>query len=102
MHTHTKENWIDAALNSLDGIERATPPADLYARILERQNTPRQNALRVRMTPPQRWMVAASIALLLFVNVLTCLKMQQQFAGRANPAGVFATEYFGFLKPVDI
>lgn len=102
MHKQEKENWIDAALNSLDRIERATPPADLYTRILDRQNTPRQNALHVRMTPPQRWMVAASITLLLFANVLTCIEMKQQFGGRFNPAGVFDTEYFEFLKPVDI
>lgn len=98
-----KENWIDAALNSLDGKQPATPPADLYERIIDRKNTlSLKKTLRVRMTPAQRWTVAASIALLLFVNVITCIKMKQQFAGRSNPAGVFATEYFGFLKPVDI
>jgi hypothetical protein len=98
-----KENWIDAALNSLDGIQRATPPADLYERILDRKNQSLpKRALRVSMTPTQRWLVAASIALLLFVNVLTCLKMKQEFAAHQNPAGVFAIEYFGFLKPVEI
>lgn len=101
MHTQNKENWIDAALNALEGVERATPPADLYERIRASQQKAKPTQ-KIRMTPTQQWAIAASIALLLFVNVLTCIKLKQQFAGRLNPAGVFATEYFGFLEPIDI
>lgn len=57
-----KENWIEATLNSTNGIVKATPPADLFAAI--------QNRIQSQeiVSPTWIWLAAASLALLVVLN----------------------------------
>ena len=67
-----KEQWINKALNSLEGMEPAVPAAGIHGRIMERIQAER---LRIRevvsMTTITR--AAAAVFLILAVNVFTCI-----------------------------
>lgn len=57
-----KENWIEATLNSTNGIGKATPPPHLFSAIQQRiQN-------QEIASPTLIWLAAASLALLVVLN----------------------------------
>lgn len=59
-----KEKWINEVLTSADGLRTVTPNPTLYNRIMrkiERESTVSSNYV---------WLAAASIALLVLLNVL--------------------------------
>ncbi|MFK8101053.1 MAG: hypothetical protein AB8G15_00960 [Saprospiraceae bacterium] len=62
-----KKAWIDAALNSTQGMQRAKPSDELWAKI--QANT---FSAKVKMIPIQQLrLIAAAAAVLLVMNVMT-------------------------------
>lgn len=85
------ENWIEETLNSLEGIQRVEVPLYLNNALL---NQSRQK--EVRMTASQKWMIAASILVLLAVNLITITqysKSSKNYASRDDKNVVYK-EYF--------
>jgi hypothetical protein len=58
-----QEEWIQQVMNSTTGIQKVNPSDDLYAKILEKLNVP------IRVSPYKVWLVAASLFLLLGINI---------------------------------
>nr|WP_294938096.1 hypothetical protein [uncultured Flavobacterium sp.] len=58
-----REQFINEVLNSVDAIQKVSPSGDLYFKIEQRINN---------QTVPARviWMVAASIVVLLTINII--------------------------------
>lgn len=62
MNMETKDNWIENILNSTEGITKVAPSDDLFLRI--------QNHIKEEKVAPQTiWLVAASIMVLVLLNV---------------------------------
>ncbi len=57
-----KENWIEATMNSTNGIAKATPRPGLFAAIQNRIQT------QEIVSPTWIWLAAASLALLVVLN----------------------------------
>jgi hypothetical protein len=85
------ENWIEETLNSLDGIQRVEVPLSLNNALL---NHFRKK--EIVMTATQKWMIAASILVLLTVNLITIAqysKSSKNYAS-ANNKNIVYKEYF--------
>jgi hypothetical protein len=63
----TKENWIESTLNSLDTIQPVSISFDLKEKI---KKSIHENAESI-MSSDQIWLVAASVVLLLSINLIT-------------------------------
>jgi hypothetical protein len=88
---NAKENWIEETLNSFDGIQRVEVPLFLNDALL---NHSRQK--EVRMTASQKRMIAASILVLLAVNLITITKYSKSSKNDAstNDKNIVYKEYF--------
>ncbi|GAB3908837.1 hypothetical protein GCM10028803_45260 [Larkinella knui] len=60
-----KERWINAILNSAEGMQRAEPSPFLFAKIRDRLQTA---AAPVYVSPVTVWLTVASFALLILLN----------------------------------
>ena len=58
-----KENWIENIFNSTNGITPVTPSDDLFSQIQKRIQ------LESTVSPKTVWLVAASIAVLVMINI---------------------------------
>lgn len=66
-----KQAWIERILNSTNGITQVNPHDTLFAKIQEqikKQNT---------VSPKTVWLVAASIAILVFLNISVISKSKE-------------------------
>ena len=88
---NAKENWIEETLNALDGIQRVALPMSLNDALL---NYSEQK--EVRMTASQKWMIAASILVLLAVNLITITQYSKSSKNYAstNDKNIVYKEYF--------
>lgn len=84
------QDKINDTLNSLEGIQRATPPADLLEKALERIN--RGKARVVRMPPAHLWRAAACALVLLAANLFFCLDFIR-VGKQHNDKEMFVREY---------
>jgi hypothetical protein len=58
-----QEEWIQQVMNCTTGIQKVSPRDDLYAKIKDKLNVP------IRVSPYKVWLVAASLFLLLVLNI---------------------------------
>jgi hypothetical protein len=58
-----QEEWIQQVMNSTLGIQKVGPSDDLYAKIKDKLSVP------IRVSPYKVWLVAASLILLLGLNI---------------------------------
>ena len=68
-----KEQWIDKALNSLDGINPAVAPTDMYGNIMQRLRTERLRIVPDAASPAAIYRAAAAILIIVTMNVFTCV-----------------------------
>lgn len=80
-----KEQWIDEILNSTDGLQKASADAHLFSRIERRL---RECEF---VSPKTVWLAAASIAILVAVNVVLIKKSAQSKSD--NPIPSIATSF---------
>ncbi len=85
---------IDAAMSSLDGIQRAEADAALFDSILHRLD---EKKINVRTIVPMRtvWLAAASFALIVSLNVVLLLQNGVNTEGSPSAAArAIAQTYF--------
>lgn len=88
---NAKENWMEETLNALDGIQRVEVPMSSNDALLN-HSRPKE----VRMTASQKWMIAASILVLLAVNLITITQYSKSSKNYAstNDKNIVYKEYF--------
>jgi hypothetical protein len=86
-----KEYWIEQTLSALDGIQQVEVPMSLNDALLN-YSRPKE----VRMTASQKWMIAASILVLLAVNLITITQYSKSSKNYAstNDKNIVYKEYF--------
>lgn len=71
-----QEDRINRVLNSLEGMQKAAPPEDLYAQIVLRMK--QEDAIEEQWKRKFRLGIAVAASLFLAVNVLTWVHIHQQ------------------------
>ena len=66
-----RDNYIESILNSTNGIVKVTPSADLFSKIELRIQS------KKTVSPKTLWLVAASIAILVTINVGVIMKCKE-------------------------
>jgi hypothetical protein len=84
---------IDAALSSLDGIQRAEADDALYDSILHKLT---EKKIKVRAIVPMRtvWLAAASFALIVSLNVVLLVQNVKNTEGSSSAARAISQTYF--------
>jgi hypothetical protein len=94
---NNQEKFAEEVINSTAGMQRATAPADLYERVMERMQTGRKT---VPLLPKVAiWQAAAAILLLAALNVYICLQVMQPTATTANNSYI-EQEYFSHTESI--
>jgi hypothetical protein len=88
-----KEQWIEETLNSLDGMKQVTASEALKNRL---KNIPITISPGIRVMVPKRsiWLAAASIALIIGINIAAIYTTQQQTADTET----VEADYFTYLN----
>jgi hypothetical protein len=93
-------NFNDQAnetLESLSGIRRQP----VHSSLLEKLNAIPSSKLKImRLDPRLAWRVAACLAIMIILNVVTILNRQNKISH--NSRSPFASEYFSYLKTPSI
>ncbi len=85
-----KQHWIDKALNSLDGIAPAVPPANMHGNIMQRLQAERFRIAADAVQASTIYRIAAGILIIVSINVFTCvaagksIKKEKQLQGFAK------------------
>jgi hypothetical protein len=87
-----KEQWIEKALNSLDGIQPAIPAANLQGRIMQRIQAERFRIVPDTVHLATIYRAAAAILLIVAMNVFTCVLFQKNESEKKGLQS-FAKEY---------
>jgi hypothetical protein len=88
-----KEQWIEETLNSLDGMKHVTASEALKNRL---KSIPITISPGIRVMVPKQsiWLAAASIALIIGINIVAIYTTQQQTAD----AETVEADYFTYLN----
>ena len=87
-----KDVWIEEALGSLNGIERAKADSAIYQKIMSRVSEVRG----ISNIVPQStvWRIAAALFVVVALNAFTCIMVSQTSQGTKNEElKAFASEY---------
>ena len=96
-----KEEWIRETMESIDSIRSIDPNPFLYDKIIHRLETGNGKVLIIQMKTI--WRVAAFIAILLMLNVLSAIHYHKSsFASTNEQANPFANEYFSYMKNIQL
>lgn len=85
------QDKINDTFNSLEGIQRATPPADLLEKAMARMY--QGKARVVSMSPTYLWRAAACALVLLVANLFMCLDFVRIGKKQHNDKEMFVREY---------
>jgi hypothetical protein len=92
----TKEQFIEQVMSSTDGMSRATANPLLTDKIMEQVQGNKRRT--VPLIPRSAiWLAAASLLLLVGVNVAVCLQAQT-VKSNTNTTNPVADEYFSYLN----
>lgn len=87
-----KEEWVNKMMDSADTLNRQPVSEELKQRLF---SIPSEITLLNRTIPMSAvWLAAASIALLIAINVATVKRMRSS----AQPHNTIYTEYFSYLE----
>ena len=75
-HNTDKENWINEVLQSTQGMNRATPKADLFERITAGMANP--SSVKATRLPVKQWAAAAIILLALNIGSVVYFTSQKK------------------------
>ncbi len=87
-----KEIWIEKALNSLDGIHAAAPPASLHRAVMQRIQAEKYSLKTDRITALPVYRAAAAVLLILSINIFTCVSFSKNMSLKKNMESL-AREY---------
>lgn len=86
-----KEHWIEATINSTDGLQRMPVPERLRQRL---EAIPATVTIGSRVIPLKAvWLTAASLAILVTVNIAAFRKADRP----SEPAAKVYSDYFSYL-----
>lgn len=90
-----KEIWIEQTLSSVDGIRQSVPSKKLMERLTK---IPFESAVLNNTIPMKAiWLAAASILLLISVNILTIQKTKQ--SAKSDDSSIY-NSYFSYLDEI--
>ena len=87
-----KQQWIDKALNSLDGIQPAAPQADIYAGIMQRLRDEKFRIVPDTVSRETVYRAAAAILIIVAMNIVTCVTFQKNIS-KEKQLQSFAKQY---------
>ena len=93
-----KENWIQETLNSINNINRAEANEELYDNIVQRLQ--KRETKGITLQSNLVWRVAASITILIGLNVFTLLSQHSNNENKTGESNTFATEYFSYINQI--
>ena len=93
-----KENWIQETLNSINNINRAEANEELYDNIVQRLQ--KRETKGIPLQSNLVWRVAASITILIGLNVFTLLSQHSKNESKTGESNTFATEYFSYINQI--
>jgi hypothetical protein len=96
----TKEEWINKAMESLDGINRAESDPVIFEKVLHRVQ--HQNPAVISMYSRKIWKAAALILLLISFNVFTLVYFGKTSGNSQNTAKSVANEYFSYIDSINL
>jgi hypothetical protein len=88
----SKEQWIDKALNSLDGLQPAIAPAGMYGNMMQHLQADRLRIVPDAVSKATIYRAAAAILLIVTMNVFTCVVFGKNVS-REKQLQSFAKEY---------
>jgi len=92
-----KEEWINRTIESIDDIQPAEPIPFLYQKIQARM--PGNGGNVVLISTKMIWRVAACVALLAILNVLSVIHFHKSsMANSQSHSNPVANEYFSFMN----
>lgn len=72
-----KEQWINKALNSLDGIKPAVAPVTMHGNIMQRIQAERFRIKADTVQAAAIYRIAAGILLIITINVFACVAVSK-------------------------
>jgi hypothetical protein len=90
-----KEEWIKTTMESIERINRAQLPEDLVEKITINAYTNQVRIISIR--PISKWMAAASIVLLVCLNIFVIIQYNKSNIIAQNETNPFHDEYFAYL-----
>ena len=87
-----KEQWIDKAMNSLDGLTSAVPPANMQRNIMQRIQAERFRIAADAVHAGTIYRIAAGILIIVTINVFTCVTITKNISKEKQLQG-FAKQY---------
>jgi hypothetical protein len=96
----TKEQWIDETIESFDGIQPAIGNQFTYEKVIQRISNPKRKytLLQSRIF----WQIAASVALLIMLNVLSVIIYNQTSGEDQSQVKSLANEYFSYIDTIKL
>ena len=92
-----KEQWIVDTMSSIDRIGRAEVNPFLYTKVMQRRENRSINVIVIN--PRLAWAVAASLILLIGLNVFVCANFSKTNTAQGKTGTTaFASEYFQFMN----
>ena len=95
-----KEIWIAETMASLDGIQQANANPNLMASLEAEIHKPAQTLQKIR--PAVLWPIAATIAILVSMNILSAFYYMQSSASVQETTNAVASEYLYYLGPIKL
>ena len=97
---NAKEKWIDETMNSLDGISRVQSNPDMIEGFMSKiiQQEPKVRKIR----PVMFWPVAASLSILIAMNILVAISYRQPSNTLQEATKAVVTEYLYYLGPIKL
>src|SRR5438067_2440321 len=93
----SKEQWINDTLDSINNIARAKASPYLAEQILQRLLSA-GHAKFISIRPVIVWRVAASIILLIGLNVFTALHFNKASNISESQTQIFSQDYFSYIN----
>jgi len=95
-----KEEWINKAMESLDGANRAESDQYLFDKALQRIQNDIPTIISIRSR--RIWRLAALILVLISFNVFTLLYFARASGNSQNNVNSVANEYFSYIDSINL
>ncbi|MCX6279114.1 MAG: hypothetical protein NT004_13615 [Bacteroidetes bacterium] len=97
---NAKEKWINETMGALDGIRRAHVNPELIDGFTTKIIHQKQKTSKIR--PAVLWRVAATLAILISLNILGAIYYRQSYNTSQETTKAVASEYLYYLGPIKL
>jgi hypothetical protein len=95
-----KEIWIDETMDALEGIQQAKANPNLMRSLEAEIHKPAPTFQRIR--PAVLWPIAATIAVLVSMNILSAVYYTQSYPSAQETTDAVVSEYLYYLGPIKL